>query len=144
MKKFLRYVGDVVIAFGCALLLASFFGWVFGGGGAALAFLAGWPVLTWRRLRRQARPEGSLPPQARPPKEPRRWSGPAIIGLIILPFLPAGPLIAFIKSCNGYAGVAAGFAGLALLIAIFVFCWGTAFVTFAVRMGRKKPKAPEA
>ena len=126
---FVRNVLGILVGFVQALPLAILLGWACRNERmAGLAFVAGWPLLSWRILRKP--PAGAKPPLLRR----------SIVPLLALPVVAAFPVAAFVAGAKGYAGAAAGLVALTLLACLFAFCWGAAFMALLAHLGtRKKP-----
>jgi hypothetical protein len=94
--------------------------------------LLGWPVITWRLLRRQSTPAREKPTLAQR----------AVLPLVALPIALAIPVFALISAVDGGAG---GW-GIVLIITlivlsgVFAFCWGAAFIAYLAGLGTRKKK----
>jgi len=135
LKKLFRIIWGILLAFIQVTLLVTLIRLIFKSDGlAGLAFLAGWPALVWRNLRKPPTKEKSQPTLLRH----SAWA------LVALPIIVAIPLFAFISSLKGQGSDIVALVAIALLLIVTAASWGAATITFIAGQHRKKSKAPEA
>lgn len=142
MKAVLRFIYAGQVGLLQALLLALLLGCIVSSEMGALTLLLGWPILTWRRWRKPARPpargparaQGEQPAAARPTAA-RGAIAPLVLAPIVLS-VPVFFLVAALDRGAGGSGIVT-IVTVVIMSSVFLYCWGAALVALLFHLSRR-------